>query len=287
MPAISVRAAHNAPGAPCETAAVPAARHRSFAADTAVTGAGNGRWRGSITPEWFGPPGPNGGFIAALILRAIRSEIDDPERPPRSLTLHYLRPPTAGAAEIEVTVERSGRTAASCSARMLQDGRLTTLALCVLTTGYEPAMSWDPEPPAAPAADPVEALGPGHGTPPIFDQLETRSVFGPPPFSGGDEPVSGGWLRSRGSEEMTPELIALYADAWWPAPFSVMTDFAPAPTLELTVHFRARPDPADPLALVHFRAEASIDGLFDEQGEIWDRNGRLLAQSRQLALLRK
>ena len=44
---------------------------------------------------------------------------------------------------------------------------------------------------------------------------------------------------------------------------------------------------ADPLALVRFRAEASIDGLFDEQGEVWDRNGRLLAQSRQLALLRR
>jgi hypothetical protein len=66
-----------------------------------------------------------------------------------------------------------------------------------------------------------------------------------------------------------------------------MTEFAPAPTLELTIHFRSRPDPADPLALVRFHTAASLDGLFDEQGEVWDRNGRLLAQSRQLALLRK
>jgi hypothetical protein len=85
---------------------------------------------------------------------------------------------------------------------------------------------------------------------------------------------------------MTPELIALYTDAWWPAPFSVMTGFAPAPTLELTIHWRAKPEPGDTLVLARFRAEASIDGLFDEQGEVWDRRGRLLAQSRQLALLR-
>lgn len=266
---------------------MPAGPHRSFAADTAVAAAGDGRWRGSIAPEWFGPPGPNGGFIAALILRAIRAEVGDPERYPRSLTLHYLRPPAAGPAEVEVTVERSGRTAATCSARMRQQGRVTTLALCVLTAGYEPALSWEPAPPAAPPAEQVEPIGSGHHVPPIFHQLETRNVFGPPPFSGGEEPVSGGWLRAHGGEEMSPELIALYTDAWWPAPFSVMTDFAPAPTLELTIHFRARPDPADPLALVRFRAEASIDGLFDEQGEVWDRNGRLLAQSRQLALLRR
>ena len=93
-------------------------------------------------------------------------------------------------------------------------------------------------------------------------------------------------MRSRGDDDMTPELIALYTDAWWPAPFSVMETFTPAPTLELTIHFRDRPEPGDATALVRFRAEASIGGIFDEQGEVWDRNGRLLAQSRQLALLR-
>lgn len=281
-----VRTAQFAARRSCETAGVPAAPQRSFAADTAVSRVGEGRYRGSIAPEWFGPPGPNGGFIAALVLRAIRAEIDDPARLPRSLTLHYLSPPSAGAAEIEVTVERSGGSASTCSARLIEDGRVVTLALCVLTTDYEPAMSWDPEPPEAPPAEAVEALGIGHGAPPIFEQLETRPVWGAMPFSGGDEAIAGGWLRAPGDTEMSAELVSLYTDAWWPAPFSVMSSFAPAPTLELTIHFRARPDPADTLALVRFRAEASIDGLFDEQGEVWDRNGRLLAQSRQLALLR-
>jgi hypothetical protein len=44
--------------------------------------------------------------------------------------------------------------------------------------------------------------------------------------------------------------------------------------------------PGDDRALVRFISEASIDGLFDEQGEVWSAEGRLLAQSRQLALLR-
>lgn len=261
--------------------------HRSFAGDTAVTPIGDGRYRGSIVPEWFGPPGPNGGFIAALILRAIRAEVADPERLPRSLTLHYLSPPAAGEAEVEVTVERSGKSATTCSARMLEDGRTVNLALCVLTTDFEPAWTSEPDAPDAPAADDVPELGSGPGAPPIFEQLETRPVWGAMPFSGESEAITGGWLRAPADDEMTPELLALFADAWWPAPFGAMTTFAPAPTLELTIHFRARPDPTDTLALVRFRTEASIDGLFEEQGEVWDRNGRLLAQSRQLALLRK
>lgn len=52
-----------------------------------------GRHRGAIDDGWFGPPGPNGGVIAAHLLGAIRSELDDAERMPRSLTPHYLRPP--------------------------------------------------------------------------------------------------------------------------------------------------------------------------------------------------
>lgn len=257
-----------------------------FDETTAVESLGEGTYSGTIDPGWFAPPGPNGGFIAAVVLRAIRAEVADDERLPRSLTLHYLRPPTAGEVSIEVTVERSGRSATTCSARIKQVGRVATLALCVLSTDYEGIAEWEAEPPdVAPPAE-VEELGMGDGAPPLFEQLETRPLFGPPPFTGGEEAVTGGWIRARGEAPLSPELIALYTDAWWPAPFSVLEAPAAAPTLELTIHFRARPEPDERYALVRFRTEASIDGLFDEGGEVWSEGGRLLAQSRQLALLR-
>lgn len=260
--------------------------HRSLFEAVAVESLGQGRYRGSIAPEWFGPPGPNGGFIAALMLSAIRAEVGDDERLPRSLTLHYLLPPAEGEAEVEVTVERSGRSATTCSARIFQDGRVLNLGLCVLTYDFESAKSWSLDPPDAPPYEEVEAIEVVPEAPPIAHAMEIRPLYGSPPFSGGPEAVVGGWLRARGDDEMTPELVALYTDAWLPAPFSVLDTFAPAPTLELTIHFRARPEPGDVRALVRFEADASIDGLFDERGAVWDVNGRLLAQSRQLALLR-
>ena len=265
-------------------AAVP---HRSFAADTAVNRVRDGVYRGSIAPAWFGPPGPNGGFIAALILRAINAEIADPDRLPRSLTLHYLSPPAEGEAEIEVTVERTGRSATTCSARLIEGGRTVTLALCVLSTDFEPAWSHDPQAPEAPPAEAVEALGSGRARRRSSSSSRRDRSGARCPSAASPRRSPEGGCAPRSTIEMTPELLSLYTDAWWPAPFGAMTTFAPAPTLELTIHYRAKPDPGDTLALVRFRTDASIDGLFDEQGEVWDRNGRLLAQSRQLALLRK
>ena len=54
-------------------------------------------------------------------------------------------------------------------------------------------------------------------------------------------------------------------------------------TVELTVHLRARPAPG----WLAFRTLTRYleGGYFDEDAEIWDSAGRLVAQSRQLALV--
>jgi acyl-CoA thioesterase len=62
-----------------------------------------------------------------------------------------------------------------------------------------------------------------------------------------------------------------------------------APTIDLTVHFRA-PGAVAALAaedhlLVRFRSTTAAGGFFEEDGELWSPDGTLLAQSRQLALL--
>ena len=56
-----------------------------------------------------------------------------------------------------------------------------------------------------------------------------------------------------------------------------------APTLELTVHVRARPAPGW-LKVRHVTRNVA-GGMFEEDCEVWDSAGRLVAQSRQLALL--
>ena len=86
--------------------------------------------------------------------------------------------------------------------------------------------------------------------------------------------------------------MAAYTDAWPPAVFSSSDLGAIAhgvPTVDLTIHFRAQlPLPGarpDDFALVVFRSREARDGFVEEDGEVWSRDGVLLAQSRQLAVL--
>src|SRR3954469_4778930 len=100
-----------------------------FEADTSVRPAGEGAFAASVSDQWAVPRGPNGGYIAAIVLRALEAAVADPARAARSLTLHYLRPPAPGACTVHVTVERAGRTLTSLSARLVQDEQVMVIAL--------------------------------------------------------------------------------------------------------------------------------------------------------------
>ena len=44
--------------------------------------------------------------------------VDDPQRAPRSLTIHYARAPEPGPVLIRTAIERAGRSLSTLSARM-------------------------------------------------------------------------------------------------------------------------------------------------------------------------
>ncbi|HEU4975836.1 MAG TPA: thioesterase family protein [Baekduia sp.] len=261
----------------------------SFERDTAVQPAGDGRWRAEISPLWGVPHGPNGGYVAAIVLRAMEAAIGDAQRAPRSLTLHYLRPPAAGPCEVAVAIERAGRTLTSVSARLVQDGRPMVVALGAFAGGFPTAADYaDPAPDVPPPAT-LHTVPDGPGVPPIAQRCAMAPVFGGEPLTGAGEALVGGWLRLAEPRIADAATVAFYCDAWLPSPFPRLTAPAPAPTIDLTIHFRARLPhagmAADDPVLVRFRSGTSRDGLFEEDGEVWAPDGTLLAQSRQLAIL--
>ena len=261
-----------------------------FQRDTAVEPLGAGRFAARIDRGWWIVRGPNGGYIAAILLRALRAAVADPARLPRSFTVHYTSPPVEGPAEVATVLERVGRTVTTATARLEQDGKLRALALAAFGTprsGPDFAHLTPPEVGLPERAEPLAATFPI----PIRERFESRAVFGAPGVATA-EAVTGGWIRLR--EEpgpVEPELIAAYTDAWPPAVFSQIPPEARTsgvPTVDLTIHFRASwpadLDPSD-FALIVFRSRLARDGFVEEDGEVWTRSGLLLAQSRQLALI--
>jgi len=87
--------------------------------------------------------------------------------------------------------------------------------------------------------------------------------------------------------------LAFFSDALFSPPFIRLTEPATTPTVDLTVHFR-KPLPAavgdapavPELCLARFGSGLVQDGFFEEDGVIWAADGSVLAQSRQLGIVK-
>jgi acyl-CoA thioesterase len=264
-----------------------------FDLDTALVPSGDGRFIGRMDPGWWIERGPNGGYVAATILRGLQAAVVDPIRTPRSFTVHYLAPPLEGAVELVTNVERAGRQLSFVTGRLMQGDRLLALAQGAFAGPLAGPEFCDLQVPDVP---PPEALTsssqPTLGPPvPMRERYEMRWCIGGPPFSGAPLAVAGGWIRLVEPRPSDPLLLAALCDAWMPPLFSRLHERVGVPTIDLTVHFRA---PAAPPAvvdaddgwhLVVFRSQVAVAGFVEEDGEVWSRSGRLLAHSRQLAIV--
>ena len=110
--------------------------------------------------------------------------------------------------------------------------------------------------------------------------------FDPAHVAGSGEPgmtgVIAGWFRLNDGREPDPLSLLTVCDALPPVTFDLgMPGWAP--TLELTVHVRAHPAPG--WLKVRHATRNLAGGMFEEDCEVWDSAGRLVAQSRQLALV--
>jgi acyl-CoA thioesterase len=269
-----------------------------FERDTSVREVDAGVFEGQVNRDWWIVFGPNGGFLAAMLVRAMSAAVGDPGRAARSLTIHYTAAPAEGPVRIRTTAERAGRSLTTVSARMEQADRLIALAIGAFSRTRLAAIEFDEAPaPDVPPPEDVPLVEPHPQMPPFSRQWEVRPAIGTPPFTGANAPaLTGGWIRAAdtaaasGGDAIDPQpvdaaLIAQLADAWIPAVFVRLAAPNPVPTIDLTIHFRADlPLPADYL-LVSFESRLSRGGFIEEDGAIWSRDGRLVAHSRQLALL--
>jgi acyl-CoA thioesterase len=268
---------------------VTAAAGTEFDRATALEPLGDGVYAGTVDAGWFAGRGPNGGYLAAIVLRAMVAEVGDAAREPRSLTCHYLRPPAAGPVRVDVTVERAGRATSTVTARLTQDERQCVLGVAAFGIEIAAPAEYATAPPDVAAPEEIAPVDNTSSGLSIVSRFEARPAIGEAMFAGAREAVTGGWLRFAEPRATDAIALAMFADAWWPTPWVRLREPVAAPTLDLTVHFRAPRAaaalPAGEPVLAVFRSTTAADGFFEEDGELWTRDGVLLAQSRQLALL--
>jgi acyl-CoA thioesterase len=243
-------------------------------------------WRAWAPEHWFVGRGPNGGFLAAVAARAAESAAG---RPLRSLSLHFVAAPASGPLDVAVTLEREGRSFTAASLRIEQDGRTMTLGLATLGELRDEGAEWDAT--AMPDAEPLADSHPlpldEAGIAPFARNYDMRWALG----RADSVPGSGGWIRTTEPRALDGPLVAAMADAWAPAAFVALGRYVAAPTLDLTIHVRrSLPLPGmapEDYVLGRFTSRLAVAGVWEEDGELWSPGGELIAQSRQLALVRE
>jgi acyl-CoA thioesterase len=268
-----------------------------FDRDTAVRSVGGSPsemvFAAEVSPDWRAGRGPHGGYLAAMLLRALTETVADPLRAPRSLTIHYARAPEPGPVMIRTVIERAGRSLTTLSARMERDGSPIALALAAFSVPWSAPEISDLLAPDVAPADPVRRSGELlHPSAPHFTRhLVLQPRIGAAPFSGSTQPMDfGAWVGLAQPRAIDAMSLAFFSDALLPALFSRLTEPSVVPTVDLTVHFRASmprsrvPDPEE-LCLARTSTRVVHDGFFEEDGVIWAADGTVLAQSRQLGIV--
>lgn len=225
----------------------------------------------------------NGGYLMAVILRAAVDA--SPFEHAVSQTAQFLKAPAVGPAQVRLQQLKAGKTVAFTRATLLQDGvpQIEGLITTATLREAEPVYS-DQAPHMPPIEECVRLPEPKpESNMTLNAQMDLR--FDPPTIGWlkGEptgRPESRAYFRMSEPQDPDPYVMALAVDALPPVVFSAGAR-GWAPTVDLTWHLRALPAPG--WLTLHGTGRLISDGWFDEEVEIWDSAGRLVAQSRQLA----
>lgn len=248
---------------------------------------GAGRHQAQIGPEWCIAGAPNGGYLMALCLQALGACCARPH--PVAATAHYLARSSPGQASVQSRLLRRGRALETAEAVLSQG---SAQVKCVGTFGdlgeidgpefiEQPAPEW----PAPEDCVPVANL-----FPPAAGLAREIDMRLPPDNTGwtrGETAPRGElrlWQRFTDESDGTLPALALFGDTSPPAVYAAVGMHRWVPTIEYSVQFRASPAPG--WLQCRFLTRYLTRGLLEEDGEIWDSHGRLVALTRQLAWLR-
>jgi acyl-CoA thioesterase len=263
----------------------------AFDADTRVIASGDsgdsggGLFAAELTGRWDGTGGAvNGGYMMAICAKALERIVPFPD--PIVISGFFLRPGSVGPALVRTSLVRSGRTTAFGDAVLEQGGKeIIRVSAAFAKLGLDGPVTFAAgAPPRLPAPEdcvgvPVRSFGLAT----IAERIEWRSASLPGWATGhptGD-PSSEFWMRFADGREADLFSLPLLVDSTAP---SVLEIGIASTTIQLTVHLRAHPAPG----WLACRAGARFvsGGYHEEDFEVWDSAGALVAQSRQLAVIR-
>jgi len=257
-----------------------------FEVDTRVHGQA-GRYQANLSGDWE-VWGPNGGYIAAIALRAAGQEAAISR--PASFACHFLATARFEPVDLEVAAVHKGRRSESFHVVMRQAGRPILQAI-VRTAVEGPGLEHDvarmPDVPDPESLKSWDELKPDDGPPyPFWMNIEGKVSH--PEWLDEEprprDPYLHEWHRFRPRATFEDpwvdagRLLLLIDTMSWPAacrPHWLRRDYQ-APNLDVSAWFH-RLAPESEWLLADHESPVAEGGLMGTASRIWSRDGRLLA----------
>ena len=258
-----------------------------FDRDIALTEEKPLRYRAVISDNWSINGAPNGGYLMAVLANAMLRGSEKKTTP--IVTANYISRCVPGPAELRVEPFSESRQFSRFQAGLFQEGKEKIRAIG--TFGEEKNECFMVRYESAPL-----------DLPPLEECLPVPAVPKVNPLANVDmrmDPACAGWMQGKTSERSEQrgwirfrdgrpfDLLSLFliADVFPPAVFASQGLMAWVPTIEFSVNVRSVP--RTEWLRCAFRTRFINCGLLEEDGELWDEDGELVAISRQIAQFRK
>jgi acyl-CoA thioesterase len=261
-----------------------------FDRDTALTQKDDFNFAGIISPDWSINGNPNGGYLTAFLAAAMQKKSD--KKWPAIVTANFLtKCETKKLSTFVVETISTGKQLDRHQVSLIQDGTERTRAWATfMNEGNcdESANRYEKATPAIPARQDCLSY-PAMPKYTLFNQVE---ILLAPSCAGWLQrkdlsPISEqkGWIKFKDNRPCDAISLLLLADSFAPPVLASHGMSAWVPTIEYSVNLRALPD--TPWIKGIFQSRYLTCGIVEEDGELWDENGKLLAISRQIAQFRK
>lgn len=264
-----------------------------------IQGGGSGGSGGSSTylahthAGYWNMVGPFGGATAALLLHAV---LQHPQclGDPLSLTVNFAGPVVAGAMQITVTPLRTNRSTQHWTVLLHQQDARTGQALIstsatVVTALRRPALSAElvnpgvvPQPSNCAPLDTTGMME-------WLQRYDWRTVRGNLPQHWDDsthDTLSQLWIRDRPTRALDFAALTALCDVFFPRVWLHRARLVPAGTVSFSVYFHADREQlaaqGSDYVLAQANAQVLRHGFFDQNAQLWDRQGRILAISHQI-----
>jgi len=260
---------------------------RLFDEDISVAQLGPGMFKASVTANWSINGNPNGGYLMALLANAMIRTAGKTATP--IITANFLTRSEPGMAEIHL--ERISQSAQfdRIQASLVQGGteRIRSFGTFAKENSYAAERRYEKSEPEIARLEDCIAI-PEMPNYSLFNAVDVRldpSCAGWMTGSLSQKSELRGWIRFREERPFDTLSIILFIDSFPPPILASQGIVAWVPSIEFSVSIRNLPK-TEWLKGV-FRTCFVDNGILEEDGELWDGNGQLVAISRQIAQFRK